>query len=175
MADRIRLFLVLAGLLAIGTALRRYGDLGDLLGTGAFWFLLAGGAVSIVAGAKPGAATDATSFGPAMIWMLVLGSIWLLALPTELAVAAACGGGLVLLAGLLGRRQLQWRLAMAVVALGTAVAIAMGWRVSDPGPTPMAAGITPKIIETAVISTGRMRMGAAVRIASTFSSPSARS
>jgi hypothetical protein len=54
-------------------------------------------------------------------------------------------------------------------------ATAIGPRVSAPGPTPIAAGSTPKIIETAVIKTGRMRIGAARRIASTLSMPSARS
>ena len=49
-----------------------------------------------------------------------------------------------------------------------ATATAIGWRVSAPGPTPTAAGITPKIIEKAVIRTGRMRIGAAVLIASYF-------
>ncbi len=52
-----------------------------------------------------------------------------------------------------------------------AVAIAMGARVSEPGPMPRAAGRTPNIIEIAVISTGRMRIGAAVRMASTLSMP----
>ena len=46
-----------------------------------------------------------------------------------------------------------------------AVAIAIGARVSAPGPTPNAAGSTPKIIAIAVISTGRIRIGAARRIA----------
>ena len=55
------------------------------------------------------------------------------------------------------------------------VAIAIGARVSEPGPTPIAAGTTPKIIASAVISTGRIRIGAAVRIASTLSIPPARS
>jgi hypothetical protein len=54
-------------------------------------------------------------------------------------------------------------------------ATAIGARVSAPGPTPNAAGSTPKIIEIAVISTGRMRIGAARRIASTLSMPSLRS
>ncbi len=56
-----------------------------------------------------------------------------------------------------------------------AVAIAIGARDSAPGPTPMAAGSTAKIRAIAVISTGRMRMGAALRIASRLSTPSSRS
>ena len=56
-----------------------------------------------------------------------------------------------------------------------AVAIAIGARVSAPGPRPSAAGNTPKIIEIAVIRTGRMRIGAARRIASTLPSPVFRS
>ena len=56
-----------------------------------------------------------------------------------------------------------------------AVAIAMGARVSDPGPMPRAAGRTPKIMEIAVIRTGRIRTGAAVRMASTLSIPPRRS
>ena len=56
-----------------------------------------------------------------------------------------------------------------------ATATAIGARLSAPGPTPMAAGSTPKTIERAVISTGRMRTGAAVRMAVTLSIPSSRS
>ena len=56
-----------------------------------------------------------------------------------------------------------------------AVATAMGARLSAPGPIPSAAGRTPKIMENAVIRTGRMRTGAAVRMASTLSIPCARS
>ena len=56
-----------------------------------------------------------------------------------------------------------------------AVATAIGARVSEPGPMPRAAGSTPKIIEKAVIKTGRIRTGAARRIASTLSMPLARS
>ena len=56
-----------------------------------------------------------------------------------------------------------------------AVATAIGARVSAPGPMPNAAGSTPKIIASAVITTGRIRIGAAWRIASAAAMPSARS
>ena len=55
-----------------------------------------------------------------------------------------------------------------------AVAMAMGARLSDPGPMPTAAGRTPKIIERAVMSTGRIRTGAAVLIAVSLSMPRCR-
>jgi hypothetical protein len=61
------------------------------------------------------------------------------------------------------------------VNIPAAVATAIGARVSEPGPIPIAAGSTPKIIDSAVISTGRIRMGAACRIASSADRPSPRS
>lgn len=111
----------LLGMVLIGTAFRRHLDLGDVIGAGLFWTLLAIGStlLALANGRKNqgSEAEDAAADARWRPWLVGIGMLWMLAVPTEPAIAVVSLAGAVLVLERLGRRRMAQAVQFAVLAL----------------------------------------------------------
>lgn len=110
------LFGQVGAVVLLATAMRRYADVGDVLGAGAFWAMLAIATVVLMACARS-VAGPAPVAARASLGFVALGSLWILAVPTEPAIAAAALGLGLAACLLVGMQRLAGRLQLALLAL----------------------------------------------------------